>query len=121
MTESKKFDTKNLKEGLKFGLEFGVFATRLLANGAQFKDAAEFYQKMTTDEEFQKMAMDAWEDRHLIDDEVRDLDMTESFDLGMFIMGYGPRFIKAYQEGSKVGQPAEDAAPEAEAPAPEGE
>lgn len=93
-----KHSIKESKEALVGVNEVALYFAKALSDGVQFKDFTEFYEALTKDEAFKSKLAAAWEGRHLVKDELKDLDLKESIELVNAQLEYLPKFIEALRK-----------------------
>lgn len=96
-----KIGIKELKEAVIGTNEVALFTAERMSDGADFGDFKAFYDKLTKDEEFQKVLKEAWEGRQKIPKEVQDIDLAEGMELAQLQISYLPRYIKVFSKKSE--------------------
>lgn len=91
-------DIKEMKEAIIGVNELAIFLISLLKDGVGIDDATAVLLKMTTDEEFKKKIVDAYEGCDKIKAEWDDLDVNEGVELGLLIMQYIPKYSEALKK-----------------------
>ena len=84
---------KETKEAFKGVFELALFLTKRFSDGIGVDDAIAIFDKLKNDEEFKDMLIEAYKGHEKIKDEIKDLSITESVELGMLALQYVPKFI----------------------------
>jgi hypothetical protein len=85
VTVAKPVGIKETKELALGVIHLGFYVASLLKDGFQVEDVGKFIGKLTTDEQFKKLLTDAYQDVHLVQDELKDLTLTEGLELAMVV------------------------------------
>ena len=87
--------TKETKEAVLAVLKLAPILVKQFKDGVQLGDASELYEKIMKNEEVKAAVLAGYDGYNLIPDEVKDLDLGESFDLVITIL---PEIQKLIEE-----------------------
>lgn len=83
--EVKAVGVKETKELAIAVIHLGFYVAKLLKDGFQVDDVGAFVNKLSTDEEFKAILAAAYQDVHLVQNEVKDITLVEALELAMAI------------------------------------
>lgn len=88
------YSVKETKEVLVALNEVSLLIMDRMKDGVDFSDFIAFYEKITKDEEFQKVLRAAWEGKQEISKEVGDISILEGMELLQVQIGYLPKILE---------------------------
>ena len=90
---------KETKEVISALFAMVLFLIGVFKDGFQFQqDATAIYEKVTSDEEFKRLFLEAYAGYKTIGSEFKGVGFLGYFGLAMFVLAYVPQFVKAFEK-----------------------
>lgn len=92
------YGIKESKEALEGMMELSICLVEVFKDGLQFSDIMDLWEKLKNDPLVSAKLAAAYEGYQKVPDELNDLNIDESFELGACALQYMPKLIKSFKK-----------------------